>query len=233
MAADALKQLRWEGARACEVPVAERTLHDAGFTRIEQTLEFVPVVGADGTPDVATVRAAHVRVEGEVYERMGSRCLLAPGDPDKNHLLLQAARRFYRDWYEAGLSPVRGQDPGKIRSTAVYGGLLVGPDNLIGAERQANGFRAYRDALAALDKGERVAVEAIVLHDKLAVWVGSKISGLVDKGGSKAVGMYALRGGLEKLAIHYGLMTEPECDPMEDVMAGLLADIDAREVAAA
>ncbi len=222
----ALSRFQRHGAKAAAVPTPQRLVRDAGHARVERTLEFVPIVTADGTPDVAVIRAAHVRVTGEAFERMGARGLLAPGDADRNRQLLAAARRFQRDWHEAGLSPLQGQDPGKIRSTSIHPGLLCG------GERQSNAWDEYRQALAVLDRGERIAVEAIVLHDKLAVWVGSKISGLVDKGGQKATGMYAFRGGLEKLAVHYGLLVAPAHDPMDDIMAGLLGEIDAAEARA-
>ena len=209
IADSALRRFKRSGAMAADAPTPERLVRDAGYARVERTLTFVDVPSADGEMMSAVLKGAHVRVTSEAFERMGARGLLAPGDADLNRDLLTTARRFYKSWYDAGLSPIRGQDPGKIRSTASHDGLLVGPDELRGAERQAEAWKGYRAALAVLDRRERVAVEAIVLHDKLAVWVGSKISGLVDKGGAKAVGMYALRAGLEKVAVHYGIIDPP------------------------
>ena len=232
VASSALRRFKAIGPVLAETPSPERLLRDAGHARVERGITFVDVVDAAGEITSAAVIAHRIRVTTGPLERMGGKGHLDP-DPFRNGALLSAGRRYLSLWSQAGLSPIQGQDPGKIRSTAVGAGML-------GTERKCEAFSAYCAASDAMDFRERLAVDAIVLHDTPIQDVGQKLGRKTDRSSAITIGTYAMRCGLEKLAIHFGMLDEAVDRPapadaraLPPEMVALLGAIDAREGASA
>ncbi len=220
----ALKRYQRSGAIAPAVPTPERLLHDAGSARIEQSLSFTDIEIGGEVRSVA-VKATRIRINAGPFETLVSRRHLDPTDSDRNRILAAAGRRFGFLWHQAGLSPLQGQDPGKIRSTAAPAGFLCGP------ERQSDAWAELKLAQAVLDRRDRIAVEAIVLHDKPLDWTGRLIGSQNEKKLATGVAVHQLRIGLEKLAIHFGLMVEIDPDVLTAEMSSLLSAMDRNEAA--
>lgn len=212
----ALKRFRRSGAVSSAVPPPERLLRDKGYVHVERSLSFVDLENEAGVVTPVAIRGSRIRVSVGPFEQMVSRQALDTNDPDRNRALAAAGRRYASIWRTAGLDPLKGQDPSKIRSTSAPEGLLVGP------ERMSNAWGEYRLASSALDRWERIAVDAIVLHDAPLGSVGRVISALKSDKQAQAVAGHELRAGLEKLAVHFGILT-PSDDQSDSIIAGLVA----------
>ncbi len=91
-----------------------------------------------------------------------------------------------------------------------------------------------------MDVRERIAVDAVVLHELALDLVGRRIGRVTEKKLATSLGAHELRRGLEKLAVHFGLLdaaaphpVEVEDADMPPEMAALLAAMDRREAASA
>lgn len=227
VASSALRRFQGSGALAGAVPSPQRLLRDAGHAHIERSISIVPVV-RNGESDSVAVKGARIRITIGPLERMGGKGHLDP-DAGRNAALLAAGRRYLSLWTQAGLSPLKGQDPGKIRGTAASDGLL-------GTERKCEAFALYGAASDAMDFRERVAVDAIVLHETSLEDVGQRIGRKTDRSSSITIASHEMRCGLEALALHFGMIEEdarrapaPAPGPLPAEMVALLGAIDARE----
>lgn len=224
-AAAALKRYQRSGAVVPAVPTPHRLLQDAGSARIEQSLSFTDLDTGGEVRSVA-VKATRIRITAGPFETLVSRRHLDPQDTDRNRILAAAGRRFGSLWMQAGLSPIQGQDPGKIRTTAIAAGFL-------GTDRRCEAYSDLTAARAVLDRRDRIAVEAIVLHDKPLDWTGRHIGSQNDKKLATTLAVHQLRIGLEKLAIHFGLMVAIDPEVLTDEMSALLDAMDRNEATAA
>ena len=221
----ALKRYQRSGAVVPAVPTPNRLLQDAGGARIEQSLSFTDVEIAGEVRSVA-VKATRIRISAGPFETLVSRRHLDPSDDDRNRTLASAGRRFVSLWMRAGLSPIQGQDPGKIRSSA-------SPVGFMGSDQRFEAWSELNAARAVLDRRDRIAVEAIVFHDKPLDWTGRLIGSQNEKKLATSLAIHQLRIGLEKLAIHFGTILPVDPEVLTDEMTALLEAMDLNEASAA
>lgn len=201
-----LNRIARSGAVNVAVPTPQRVLHAKGAARVEKIYHSVEVT-RDGKPEVEAVATSRVRMSDGAFDRAISRGQLHP-DPRRNMILAAAGRRYRAIWTQAGLEPLQGMDPSKIRTTRESAGLL-------GTERKCEAFKEYIAASDAIERRARVVVDAIVLHDRAMLDVGRQVALQNDAKLCTAIAMHKLRSGLTDLAVHFGSLTEDEDIPAE------------------
>lgn len=109
----------------------------------------------------------------------------------------EAAQRYQQDWYNAGMSTLGAMN---LEREPVDGGGESGiSDHKLDAKRR------YFSANRALGDHFRGAVESICIFEQSVEAAGRKC-GLKNAAQARAVGVDRLRGGLDVLARHYGIM---------------------------
>ena len=217
----AIRSFQGMGPTASAAPTPQRLLKAGGLAQIEIAVD------SQGS---AAMKTPRIRVTATPLEVMAQRRRL-DANPILAQAMLSAGRRYLVLWTKAGLSPIRGQDPGAIRTTAVGAGFL-------GTEAKCEAFAEYRMASDDMQPEARRAVDAIVLHEMAMVDAGAKVDPMTtDRASRIALATYELRKGLRVLALHFGLISAEALGPitdaapiaMPDEMADLLAAMDARE----
>lgn len=201
-----LKVFSRSGSVHLQGPTPERAAKAGADIRIERTSRAISLV-LHGKPVVEKLTTARMRVTEGAFDRAAGRGQLHP-DPERNRILAAAGRKYRSQWTQAGLEPIQGQDPGKIRSTSPSAGLL-------GTEAKCEAFKEYCAASDALGRRDRVVIDAVVLRDRPLVEIGRQIAMQNDAKLCTGIAMHKLRSGLTDLAVHFGMLaSEDDTAPM-------------------
>jgi hypothetical protein len=114
----------------------------------------------------------------------------------------EAGRRFYADYYMAGLAPLGAQDYGKP--------IVDGTSPMGHSDRRHSAVDRYNLACKAITFGNGQTlkvVDRVVLREMSVESAGRDVSGRKDDKQGRAVGMDRLIEGLDMLEKHYGLIS--------------------------
>jgi hypothetical protein len=168
---------------AAELPPIERLLRAGDHARLG--------LGDGG--------ARRCHVEDSPLDRLAARKVLAK-DPAANRILHEAGKRYYEHWYLSGMAPLRAID----LSREGIGGA-GGSCGMPATEAMAHHRAKYRGAVRVLGPWFSAVVDPIVLAEEDPQIVGMRVSGYRSDKQALAVAIDRLRGGLEALAVHFGL----------------------------
>jgi hypothetical protein len=180
-------------------PTPER-LNKAGRDyAIEDAITVAAIIGEDGRPKVAEIRAKRIRMKDAPLARLAARGQLAPGDRFLNMALEAAGERYAEHWHN-GTPAFSALDPAKpVVSSSRLPAFFA-------SEWQLSQWQEWLAASLKLYPEHRAVVECVVLHDRDPATIARELTGRADKQTGVAVVLDRLVCGLRDLARHYGMV---------------------------
>jgi hypothetical protein len=166
----------------------------------EHNDRVVEMVSPDGRASQDTIASKHIRVTDAPFDRLASRCLLAPKDTDKNRVLATAGERYRELWYISGLGPIRAQDLTR------EGDRVSIPWAPFQSERQASARLSYRRAREALHTEHRAVLDQVLLAEVDLATAGRNASGRVQETAAVAIAVDRIACACYTLAVHFGML---------------------------
>ena len=203
-AAKALKALQRpakDGGMALEAgPTPERLARAGQDWKVDEHHDaVVEHINSAGRREQVTVKSNHVRIKDAPFDRLVSRCLLAPGNSHRNAILAQAGERYRELWHLAGLGPISAQD----MTREGHGSSPWAPFR---TEHQLANRIAYRKAREALQSEHRMVLDEVVLAEQDLATAGRNASGRWQETAAIAVAVDRIACACATLARHFGTL---------------------------